>query len=236
MKRLFKINDIPVRQSSKWPNYATSECGKVFRISTKKEMAQRPHGNSGYFAFRACHNNKPTNVFTHKCVADSWLENPKKLPQVNHINGVKTDNRISNLEWVTPAQNQRHAVSTGLKASGEDLYNSGVSNDVVHLICQELRSGTRVVDIADKFGVKKDAVRNIRNGSCYFNIRRLYTIPYKFHNQFSEATVRGICEEIVLGHSDKIISKNHYNPKVTPIEVKRVRHKIRYSTISDEYF
>jgi len=236
MNKEFNIGSYVVRKSTAWPNYAATRCGHIFRISTKKLMSQRPHGRSGYLAFRACHNNRPENVFVHKCVADCWLDNPQGCEQVNHKDGVKTNNGLVNLEWVTAAQNMRHAVDEGLKASGEDLYNSSMSNDTAHLICQDLRDGMRVVDVAARHNVKKDAVRHIRSGNTYFNVRRLYNIPHDFPNQLSESTVRSVCTGILRGQSDSDIARAHKNSKVTSLEVKRIRHKIRYSSITDEYF
>ena len=54
-------------------------------------------------------------TYVHRMVAETWLDNPNYYTQVNHINGDKDDNRVENLEWVTPSQNTRHAYRTGLK-------------------------------------------------------------------------------------------------------------------------
>lgn len=54
------------------------------------------------------------NVYGHRGVALSWLDNPGNKSYVNHLDGDKTNNCIDNLEWVTPAENTRHAIDTGL--------------------------------------------------------------------------------------------------------------------------
>ena len=56
----------------------------------------------------------------HRLVAQAYVSNPDSLPQVNHINGNRTDNRADNLEWVTASDNRIHAWNTGLQVTTED--------------------------------------------------------------------------------------------------------------------
>lgn len=64
--------------------------------------------------FRDHGGNKRMKKF-HRLIAQTFLPNPLNLPQVNHINGIKNDNRIENLEWVSAKRNANHSIETGLR-------------------------------------------------------------------------------------------------------------------------
>ena len=70
----------------------------------------------------------------HRLVADRYIPNPDNKPQVNHKDGNKLNNNVSNLEWVTNQENRNHAVKYGLQINGERCPWSKLSKSDVEFI------------------------------------------------------------------------------------------------------
>ena len=96
-----------------------TESGEVWSNKTKKFLKQRLHKNGYWTLSTKLEGRKsPAMCFkVHRLVAQTYLPNPKGLPQVNHIDGNKQNNHLSNLEWVTNKENYYHAKSLGLTAT-----------------------------------------------------------------------------------------------------------------------
>lgn len=238
MSEVIVLENIEYRVVPTHPDYHVSYCGKIIRSKTKKQLKKVPHGIPPYPTVRTCTEGAPQNTKAHRMLASAWIPNddPVNKTQVNHKDGNKEHCHGDNLEWVTESQNQRHALETGLKGKGSELYNASLTEEQVHLICKLIVDGMLVKDIADRFDCSKDVVRKIKAGDTYFHIRTLYELPHTYKYDFAEATIRWVCERINEGKSDKWIAENSTNPNLTIIENKRIRYKIRYKFISDEYF
>ena|SRR5690554_2824929 len=124
---------------------------------------------NGYDAVSLGRGNK---MYIHRIMATAFIPNPENKPQVNHIDGNKVNNRISNLEWVTQKENSIHASNNGLLPVGEDRYNSVLTNTDVIKIKALLKQGRLTHrEIAKKFGITRRHVGCIKEGRSWSSIK-----------------------------------------------------------------
>ena len=132
-------------------------------IIVVKNTIKIPHKNSdGYLCLRV----KPCGKIykVHRLVAMAFIPNPDNKPQVNHIDGNKTNNNISNLEWVTAKENVRHAWEHGLAKplySAKSKHKTPVSQ---YDICGNfLGFYATIRDAAKATGTNEDCISDVIN-------------------------------------------------------------------------
>ena len=107
----------------------------------------------------------------HKLVAKAFLENKDKKPQINHINGIKTDNRAKNLEWVTASENRKHCYDIGLQSKkGEKHHLRKLSDVDVKRIKSNEFNGMTQEQIGKVFGVGGQAIGKILKGQRWNHV------------------------------------------------------------------
>lgn len=125
----------------------------------------------------------------HILVAKAWIPNPLKLPEVNHLRGMKTDCRSSQLEWSTESDNMKHSYEIGLhkKMNGEIHPATSLTNSVAINIFNEKG---RTEDIANQYNTTINIVRQIKQGKTWHHVTgKTYVKKYK---QLNPVTVISI--------------------------------------------
>jgi hypothetical protein len=147
--------------------YQVSSLGNVKRLVSKRVLAERFIGSSidryGYVK-RVLSKYGKNHCFTeHRLVATAFLENLQNKLTVNHINGIKTDNRVENLEWNTTLENKQHAVNSGLtNLKGSNHPRCKLSDKEVLEIREIGFSQTRT-SLSKKYGVSRNNILGIIN-------------------------------------------------------------------------
>ncbi len=104
MKRLEKFG---------YSNYSVDSSGKVYAHNLGKYLSEYDNG-LGYMAVKLRKDGKRKQHYVHRLVALAYLDNPENLSDVNHKDGDKSNNSVSNLEWVNRSENLKHAFDNKL--------------------------------------------------------------------------------------------------------------------------
>lgn len=161
--------------------YQISNIGRVRSLEYHNAKGVRRIGilkpsidGKGYLRCALSKNNILTTFKVHRLVAGHFIPNPSNLPQVNHKNGIKTDNRVENLEWCDNSTNQIHAYKNGLNKSHYARFRPVEMFDVQNKIKIQFKS---IKDASKMIGVSSSTLYNHINGK--YLCRKIDNI-YKF--------------------------------------------------------
>ena len=147
--------------------YQVSNLGRVKSFKRKTPHILKPNVvRCGYLVVALYCDKKIYYTSVHRLVAETFISNPFNKPQVNHINGDKSDNRVDNLEWCTAAENIHHAYALGLRS--ERNPRAKLTDEQVAFV-RENPDGLNGVKLAVKFGVGKTTISAIQRGEVYKN-------------------------------------------------------------------
>jgi hypothetical protein len=154
-------------------NYKIDKLGNVYGLSNNK--LKPATDKKGYLRVGLMINKKLQTKKVHRLVAQAFIENPQNKPCVNHINCVKSDNRVLNLEWCTHKENTQHAIKNNIFSfqNSEKSINinpkKGELNGMAKLKVEQVlqirelfkpRIFTRKM-LAEKFNVTENCIKDV---------------------------------------------------------------------------
>lgn len=131
----------------------------------KEKILKGGVSSTGYKCFTACKNGIKKHVFYHRVLAECFVPNPDNLPQVNHIDGNKLNNNLSNIEWVTAQENMIHARVNGLH-KGKSLSEDNVKEILLHINSKSDN------EISKMYNVSSQTILLIRKNRTWKSIPR----------------------------------------------------------------
>ena len=201
-------------------HYLVSNKGDVWSI--RKGIFMKQFTSSGYNRVDL----RGKKYLVHRLVAKTYLPIVSGKEYVNHKDGNKQNNHVSNLEWCTMSENIKHAFATGLKVysggvtRGEDSPKSVVNNSIVFAIRDEKELSNQ--EIADKYRLSKSAIKHILKGRSW---KHLLPDNFKATNKINKRInlsllkAREIRAKSCCGYKNIDIAKE-YN--ITPAHVSKV--------------
>lgn len=149
--------------------YQVSTFGRVKSFKYKTPRIMVPQLRGKYLFVGLTKGIKTWQVSIHRLVAICFIPNPEGKPQINHRDGHRLNNFVSNLEWCTGSENVRHAVGTGLIKLNEERSDSKLTNEQA-LYIRENTENITCVELAEKFNVSSTTVARVQCGRIYQSV------------------------------------------------------------------
>lgn len=233
-----------IRNDGVYTDYIICSNGKIIKLYDNA-IREIPTHNLGH-GYRACSLKvnaglRSSNILVHRLVAEAFIPNPDNKPQVNHIDGDKTNNDVSNLEWNTAKENMNHAVRTGLLkyAEGEQSGQATITADTATRICELLEENKlTLAEIAKKCNTTKSIVSYIKTGVTWTSISKNYNV--KNHN-IREDGARRMTKELAHRVCQELEANNYKMSEiaqmlgVTYYQVDEIRQHNTLVNISKNY-
>lgn len=156
----------------KFPNYSVSDSGEIKNNKTGRllKIQKDGYGYSQISLYSAEHSKQPKTIKIHRAVLSAFCGESEL--QINHKNGIKSDNNLSNLEYCTAKENTIHAHKNGLAtpARGTNHYAAKYTEEQIMLVKKLISEGHSIRDIISKTKVKKPTISAIKSNRTWKSI------------------------------------------------------------------
>ena len=216
--------------------YEVNEEG-VVRNKLTRHVYKQQVTKTGYIYVNTRYRGSLCYQLVHRLVAIAFIPNPENKPQVNHKDGIKANNYLTNLEWATQSENIKHAFSNGLMKAktGTEHYATTYTEQQIRVACKLLERGERNVVVADICDMTPDFVGNLKHGAGWKHIVKEYTISRKPRIYVDREAIKYICEQLEKGISTRAIAKQDSKFTFSQNTVWKIKKKERHTDISKHY-
>lgn len=132
--------------------YSACRDGRIYS-HRRSNFLKLSDTEKGYKRVTLWANDRSRSFKVHRLVASAYLPNPNNYPEINHIDGVRTNNMIENLEWCTRTHNVQHAAARNSKKRTDKR--------IINLISLLLDEGVTVTTICEKANIKPSLVLSV---------------------------------------------------------------------------
>ncbi len=226
-------------QLKNYSKYVIKSNGEIYSLYKNITMNQVLQERIGYYRIQLKADDGTKNtLLVHRLVALAFIPNPENKPEVNHIDGNKLNNDVSNLEWTTKHENMKHAHLLKLRDNnGTGNPRNLLTEKEVLDIYDKLLDGARVSDLATSYNVSRPTISDIKAKRNWQEL--LSDLPDIRHNakqeSLSENTVRWICSELQQGTRVCDILKKSRNKNITEYQIFNIKRKRTFLYISCNY-
>lgn len=230
-----------IKEINGFPDYYITDCGDVYSAKRGGWKKRKPTPDKdGYLTIAISPDGNLTRKTfkIHRLVVEYFLTSDITGLDVNHKNGVKWDNRMSNLELVTHSQNMKHAAEKNFLPRGEKIWCSKHTEDQIHQACELLQNpDLEIKDVARITGVSENMCSGIYNGAKWQYIAINYDFSKKRrrggnNRPLSDETVADICRRILRGDNASKIARDL---KISYYGVRRIKSGKYYTDVSSQY-
>lgn len=232
----------------KLDTYEVSSYGRLRTKATGKIYMGKAPNSRGYIIAHLKNCSGGIDSFQiHRLIAWEFLPDTRDMSkEVNHINGIKTNNYYTNLEWVTHDENMRHAYSLNMiyRPHGENCYKAKITNDLVHYICKLFilhygNSNNVYKQLKEEgYDITLRQIQHIKHKECWDWISDQYwTNQYLIDLHIMKINM--ICKELVKQKGDTLKTLEVLITKIPYLSkrfIEVIKYKEAYSDISDIYF
>lgn len=209
-------------------HYRIYENGKVINTDSGKEIKFWINSHGRY---ETCLSHKGKKYFLKRSrlLALYFLPNAKNLPEVDHIDGDKTNDSLENLEWVTSEENLRreHALRS---YAGENCGKSVLNDAQVHEICKKIIDKIPLTEIAKEYGITKTTICDIKNKKTWNHITHIYKDLCLNKSNYE---IEEICKQLSSNVNETEIIENY---DITKKSIDFLKSKYIFKKITNKYF